>query len=79
MATGDGTQIRDPMYVADVAHAFAAVLDSTVIDAVNLAPGEGRRCGRSSMRSVPQRTPSTFWTSARWRDGLTIQTSSSPT
>ena len=41
VATGDGTQIRDLMYVVDVAEAFAAVLDSTLIDAVNIASGEG--------------------------------------
>lgn len=40
--TGDGTQIRDFMHVADVAAAFAALLDSSVAGAVNVASGEGR-------------------------------------
>jgi len=41
-ATGDGTQIRDFLHVADVAGAFAALLDSPVTGAVNIASGEGR-------------------------------------
>jgi len=41
-ATGDGTQIRDFMHVADVGAAFAALLDSPVAGAVNIASGEGR-------------------------------------
>lgn len=40
--TGDGSQIRDFMHVADVARAFAAVLDSPVTGAVNIGSGEGR-------------------------------------
>lgn len=40
--TGDGTQIRDFMHVADVAGAFAALLDSGVEGAVNIGSGEGR-------------------------------------
>jgi nucleoside-diphosphate-sugar epimerase len=41
--TGDGTQTRDFMHVADVAAAFAALLDSPVEGAVNIASGEARR------------------------------------
>lgn len=41
-ATGDGTQIRDFLHVADVAGAFAALLDSDVGAAVNVGSGEGR-------------------------------------
>ena len=41
-ATGDGTQIRDLLHVADVAAAFAALLDSGVRGAVNIGSGEGR-------------------------------------
>jgi nucleoside-diphosphate-sugar epimerase len=41
VATGDGTQIRDLMYVADVAEAFVAVLVSRLTGAVNIASGEG--------------------------------------
>jgi len=40
--TGDGTQIRDFMHVADVAAAFAALLDSPVTGAVNIGGGEAR-------------------------------------
>jgi len=40
VATGDGTQIRDLTYVADVAEAFVAVLDSTLIGAINVGSGE---------------------------------------
>lgn len=40
--TGDGMQIRDFMHVADVAGAFAALLDSGVTGAVNIGGGEGR-------------------------------------
>jgi nucleoside-diphosphate-sugar epimerase len=40
--TGDGTQIRDFMHVADVAAAFVALLDSSVTGAVNIGSGEGR-------------------------------------
>lgn len=43
VATGDGTQIRDFMHVADVAAAFAALLDSPVTGAVNIASGQGWR------------------------------------
>jgi len=41
-ATGDGTQIRDLLHAADVADAFAALLDSSVTGAVNIGSGEGR-------------------------------------
>jgi nucleoside-diphosphate-sugar epimerase len=37
----DGTQLRDFMHVQDVAGAFAAMLDSDVTGAVNVASGEG--------------------------------------
>jgi len=40
--TGDGTQVRDFMHVADVAGAFAALLDSPVAGAVNIGSGEAR-------------------------------------
>lgn len=40
--TGDGTQIRDFLHVADVAGAFAALLDSDVTGAVNIGSGEAR-------------------------------------
>lgn len=40
--TGDGTQIRDFLHVADVAGAFAALLDSDVTGAVNVGSGEAR-------------------------------------
>ena len=40
--TGDGTQLRDFMHVADVAGAFAALLDSGVGGAVNIGSGEAR-------------------------------------
>jgi nucleoside-diphosphate-sugar epimerase len=40
--TGDGTQVRDFMHVADVAGAFAALLDSPVTGAVNIGSGEAR-------------------------------------
>jgi nucleoside-diphosphate-sugar epimerase len=43
--TGDGTQIRDFMHVADVAGAFAALLDSPVTSAVNIGSGAGRPLG----------------------------------
>ena len=42
-ATGDGTQLRDLMHVADVGAAFAALVDSDVRGAVNVASGEPRR------------------------------------
>ena len=41
-ATGDGTQVRDFLHVADVAAAFAALLDSDVTGAVNIGSGEAR-------------------------------------
>jgi nucleoside-diphosphate-sugar epimerase len=41
VATSDGRQIRDLMYVADVAQAFVSVLDSPLTGAVNIASGEG--------------------------------------
>lgn len=41
VATGDGTQVRDLMYVTDVAEAFVAVLGSPLTGAVNIASGEG--------------------------------------
>ena len=37
--TSDGTQVRDFMHVADVAGAFAALLDSGVTGAVNIGSG----------------------------------------
>ena len=37
----DGAQVRDFMHVADVAGAFATILDSGVTGAVNVASGEG--------------------------------------
>jgi nucleoside-diphosphate-sugar epimerase len=40
--TGDGTQLRDFLHVADVAAAFAALLDSDVTGPVNIASGEAR-------------------------------------
>jgi nucleoside-diphosphate-sugar epimerase len=42
VATGDGTQIRDFLHVADVALAFVALLDSVVTGAVNIGSGQGR-------------------------------------
>jgi nucleoside-diphosphate-sugar epimerase len=41
VATTPGTQVRDFMHVDDVAAAFAALLDSEVAGAVNIASGEG--------------------------------------
>lgn len=41
-ATGDGTQVRDFLHVADVGAAFAALTDSPVGGTVNIASGEGR-------------------------------------
>ena len=41
-ATGDGTQIRDFLHVADVGGAFAALVDGRVTGAVNIGAGEGR-------------------------------------
>jgi nucleoside-diphosphate-sugar epimerase len=38
----DGAQVRDFMYVQDVARAFAAILDSPAQGAINVASGEGR-------------------------------------
>jgi len=40
--TSDGRQIRDFLHVADVAGAFAALLDSRVTGAVNIGSGEAR-------------------------------------
>ena len=40
--TGDGTQVRDFLHVADVGRAFAALLDSGVTGAVNIGSGDGR-------------------------------------
>jgi nucleoside-diphosphate-sugar epimerase len=40
VATSDGRQIRDFLHVADVAEAFAAILESDVLGAVNVASGE---------------------------------------
>lgn len=40
--TGDGTQVRDFLHVADVAAAFAAILDSDVTGPVNVGSGEAR-------------------------------------
>ncbi len=40
VATSDGHQIRDFLHVEDVAEAFAAILDSDVLGAVNVASGE---------------------------------------
>lgn len=42
VATGDGTRIRDFLHVTDVARAFAALLDSDVTGAVNIASGQAR-------------------------------------
>jgi nucleoside-diphosphate-sugar epimerase len=39
--TSDGTQVRDFLHVTDVAAGFAALLDSPVEGAVNIASGEG--------------------------------------
>ncbi len=39
--TSDGTQVRDFLHVADVAGGFAALLDSPVEGAVNIASGDG--------------------------------------
>jgi len=41
-ATAGGTQVRDFLHVADVAAAFAALLDSGVTGAVNIGSGEAR-------------------------------------
>jgi nucleoside-diphosphate-sugar epimerase len=41
--TGPGTQVRDFLYSEDLADAFAALLDSGVEGAVNMASGEPRR------------------------------------
>jgi nucleoside-diphosphate-sugar epimerase len=41
-ATSSGTQRRDFLHVADVGAAFAALVDSDVSGAVNVASGEGR-------------------------------------
>lgn len=42
VATGDGCQVRDFLHVADAAGAFAALVDSPVTGAVNIASGHGR-------------------------------------
>lgn len=73
VATSDGRQIRDYMYVVDVAAAFAALLDSAIEGAVNIASGEprtvkdilsaiGRATGRTDLigfgeRPVPEGEP----------------------
>jgi nucleoside-diphosphate-sugar epimerase len=41
-ATSSGTQVRDFMHAADIAAAFAALLDSEVQGALNIASGEPR-------------------------------------
>jgi nucleoside-diphosphate-sugar epimerase len=41
VATSEGTQVRDFLHVDDVAGAFAALVDSDVTGAVNVASGEG--------------------------------------
>lgn len=41
-ATGEGTQLRDFMHVADVARAFAGLLGSKVTGAVNIGSGQAR-------------------------------------
>lgn len=41
-ATGDGTQVRDFLHVADVGAAFAALLDSDVTGAVNIGSGDAQ-------------------------------------
>ncbi len=62
-ATGDGSQIRDLMHVADVAAAFAALVDADVRGPVNVASGEattlrevietiGRVAGRPDLLDV---------------------------
>ena len=38
---GDGSQVRDYVYVADVAEAFARAMDSDVAGGVNIATGKG--------------------------------------
>jgi len=43
--TGDGSQIRDFMHVADVARAFAALVDSPATGPVNIASGQARPLG----------------------------------
>lgn len=40
--TGAGTQLRDLLHVADVAAAFAAILDGDVTGPVNIGSGDGR-------------------------------------
>ena len=42
VATSDGAQIRDFLHVADVAGAFAALVDSPVTGAVNIGSGNGQ-------------------------------------
>lgn len=42
VATSDGRQVRDFLHVADVAGAFAALLDSRVTGPVNIGSGRGR-------------------------------------
>ena len=49
-ATSAGTQRRDFLHVDDVAHAFAALLDSAVTGAVNIASGEA-----VTIRSIVER------------------------
>jgi nucleoside-diphosphate-sugar epimerase len=52
VATGSSGQVRDFMHVEDVAGAVVALLDSTVVGAVNIASGEGVTVGEVVDRIV---------------------------
>lgn len=52
VAIGGGAQVRDFMHVADVAGAVAALLDSSVVGAVNIASGVGVSVGEVVDRIV---------------------------
>ncbi len=52
VATGGGEQVRDYLHVEDVAGALAALLDSSVVGAVNVASGVGIAMGELVSRHV---------------------------
>jgi len=64
-----GGQIRDFMYVRDVADAFAALLDSDIQSAVNIASGKARTLRKSFCRRLICSAVAKWRASAKSRRG----------